>query len=492
MGRLTDAFKNAKTSKLLSASDIVAYAKNHGLEADNSQPSLKIFILGWATINLIFNRIILSFIKNVVYLHQNCNYMKKRINTTFMTLVMLLFGYSTIVVAQSGNVVSSGFPELDEWVSKCKVERPNALGYPGNYDGKLDSFYAWYAENKMENVLINNAGDPFENPSALSSLKFEREVIESFAPLYGFDLDNVWGLVTMSGTDGNNHGLYFGVNYLKKKTGKMPIAYVSDEAHYSNYRLCDVQNLEVRMIKSNEMGQMIPEEFEKVLDPTRPCLMIYAMGSTFKGAIDDQLELNKIIDKYPEMEVYRHIDAALFGGYLPFTEYKMLVNQKAANYQSISISGHKFFGIDSPCGLFITTREVYDNQASFDVAYLNANMRMINCSRSGVEPLKFWWLLKTVGIEGWTEQAAAIMENTAYLVSELTRIGWPCWNNKYSNTVFFKRPNSEIVSKFNLANSYDERFGGDLSHVVVMQHVKKEVIDKFIAELEATIIIPKN
>ena len=425
-------------------------------------------------------------------MHQNYNYMKKRINTTIMTLVMLLFGYSTIVVAQSGNVVSSGFPELDEWVSKCKVERPNALGYPGNYDGKLDSFYAWYAENKMENVLINNAGDPFENPSALSSLKFEREVIESFAPLYGFDLDNVWGLVTMSGTDGNNHGLYFGVNYLKKKTGKMPIAYVSDEAHYSNYRLCDVQNLEVRMIKSNEMGQMIPEEFEKVLDPKRPCLMIYAMGSTFKGAIDDQLELNKIIDKYPEMEVYRHIDAALFGGYLPFTEYKMLVNQKAANYQSISISGHKFFGIDSPCGLFITTREVYDNQASFDVAYLNANMRMINCSRSGVEPLKFWWLLKTVGIEGWTEQAAAIMENTAYLVSELTRIGWPCWNNKYSNTVFFKRPNSEIVSKFNLANSYDERFGGDLSHVVVMQHVKKEVIDKFIAELEATIIIPKN
>ena len=27
-------------------------------------------------------------------------------------------------------------------------------------------------------------------------------------------------------------------------------------------------------------------------------------------------------------------------------------------------------------------------------------MRMINCSRSGVEPLKFWRLLKTVGMEG--------------------------------------------------------------------------------------------
>ncbi|MDY4927437.1 MAG: hypothetical protein SO142_09535, partial [Prevotella sp.] len=76
--------------------------------------------------------------------------------------------------------------------------------------------------------------------------------------------------------------------------------------------------------------------------------------------------------------------------------------------------------------------------------------------------------------------------------SELTRIGWPCWNNKYSNTVFFKRPDDEIVSKYNLANSYDERFGGDLSHVVVMQHVKKEVIDKFIAELEGNYIQEKS
>lgn len=410
--------------------------------------------------------------------------MKRHMTTIMVALTMILFCYSSRAIAQNENVVPSGFPELDEWVRKCKVERPNALGYPGNYDSKLDGFYAWYTQNGMENILINNAGDPFGTSSALSSLKFEREVIESFAPLYGFDSDNLWGLVTMSGTDGNNHGLYFGVNYLWKKTGKMPVVYVSDEAHYSNYRLCDLQNLEVCVVKSNERGQMIPEEFEKLLDPSRPCLVIYAMGSTFKGAIDDQTELNRILDKYPRMEVYRHVDAALFGGYLPFTEYKAIVNRKESNYQSISISGHKFFGIDSPCGLFLTTREIYDNQASYDVAYLNANMRMINCSRSGTEVLKFWWLLKTVGIKGWTEQATAIMRNTAYLVSELTRIGWPCWNNKYSNTVFFKRPDSRIVSKYNLANSYDERFGGDLSHVVVMQHVKKDVIDRFIAELQ--------
>ncbi len=76
------------------------------------------------------------------------------------------------------------------------------------------------------------------------------------------------------------------------------------------------------------------------------------------------------------------------------------------------------------------------------------------------------------------------MDNTTYLMSELQRIGWPCWNNAYSNTVFFRRPADGLVAKYNLANSHDERFGGDLSHIVVMQHVTREMIDQFIADLQ--------
>ena len=239
--------------------------------------------------------------------------------------IAICIGIFSTSSAQSSEFVSSGFPQLDEWVKSCKVERPNALGYPGNYASRLDGFYQWYTANNMQNILINNAGDPFAQSGALSSLTFEREVIERFAPLYGFEQDNLWGIVTMSGTDGNNHGIYFGVNYLKKKTGKMPVAYVSDEAHYSNYRLCDVQNLDVRLIKSDEMGCMIADSLEAVLDTTRPCLIIYAMGSTFKGAIDNQQELNAVLARHPEIDVYRHVDAALFGGYLPFTKYLYFV-----------------------------------------------------------------------------------------------------------------------------------------------------------------------
>ena len=115
---------------------------------------------------------------------------------------------------------------------------------------------------------------------------------------------------------------------------------------------------------------------------------------------------------------------------------------------------------------------------------------MINCSRDAIQPLKFWWLIQKVGEKGWTEQAKRIMENTKYLKQQLDKIGWPAWVNTYSNTVFFRRPPAEIVKKYTLAQGHDDNFGGDLAHIVVMQHITKNKIDGFVAEL--TSISGKN
>ncbi len=396
-------------------------------------------------------------------------------------LIQVLLLCASCMYAQS-----SGFEKLDEWVKIWKTAQQTLFGYPVNQHSELRDFYEWYLGSGMEVINLNNAGDPMtDKPWNMSSQEFEREVIEFFTPLYGFSKDNVWGIVTHSGTDGNNHGIYFGANYLVGKTNKEPVLYVSDEAHYSNMRLAHLQNLETKLIKSDAMGRMIPEELEKALVPQRPALIVYAMGSTFKGAIDDMEKLNAVFDRHPEIPaVYRHVDAALFGGYLPFTKHRQMVSHEAMKFESIAISGHKFFGIDSPSGLFLCTKEVYDNQTDFNVTYLNSNMRMINCSRDAVQPLKFWWLIQKVGIKGWSKQAAQMMECTAYLKKQLDAIGWPAWVNEYSNTVFFKRPSADIVNTYNLAQGYDERFGGNLAHIVVMQQVTKEKIDVLINALK--------
>lgn len=142
---------------------------------------------------------------------------------------------------------SSGFQKLDEWTKIWKEGQETYFGYPANQKSELHDFYEWYMASGLDEVILNNAGDPMtDDPWWMSSQAFERDVIEYFAPLYGVDKEKVWGIVTHSGTDGNNHGIYFGANYLFNKTGKCPVVYVSDEAHYSNMRLCDLQNLEVR------------------------------------------------------------------------------------------------------------------------------------------------------------------------------------------------------------------------------------------------------
>ncbi len=386
--------------------------------------------------------------------------------------------------AASAAPVDLAEARLDRYAAGIKERRDLDFGYPTNHDVELGEFYRWLLDSGMYKAMVNNAGDPFDiHEGHLNSLEFEREVIDFFGPRFGFDAKNLWGLVTFSGTDGNNHGIYFGSKYLEKKTGKKPVVYVSDAAHYSNMRLADMQNLDLVLVPSDVRGRMIPEELEKALRKDRPALMVYAMGTTFKGGVDDQDALNAVLANHPEVEVYRHVDAALFGGYLPWTELRDAVDRNVHPFESIAVSGHKFFGMDEPAGIFLTTMDVKNNQNPFNVTYLNGSMPMINCSRSALAPLKLWWIIKHKGAEGFGKQANEILERAVWLKGELEKLGWPVWLEPLSNTVYFKRPSNAIVRKYDLAPDEDPRLGGELSHIVVMQHVTRERLQTFLKDL---------
>ncbi len=359
-----------------------------------------------------------------------------------------------------------------------------SIGYPVCQYPNMAGFGEWYAKTGLCDIATNNVGNPFDDEQyLLSATLIEREVIQTFAPLYGIPKGEEWGFVTNSGTDGNMHGIYFGAKKLQKETGMLPIVYISKEAHYSSSRLCDVQNLENRMIDYDNLGRMDPDSFRENLDPTRPALIVFAIGSTFMGATDDQASIGKVLEEVKPVGVYKHLDAALFGGYFPFTEYKDIVSMEKQGYDSIAISGHKFFGIDEPCGLFLSRKDVLAAQRAAKVEYLNNDMPLISCSRSAVAPLKFYWILHHMGYDAFEKEAESMLENTRYLQEKFDEIGYPAWHMPYSNTVFFKRPPEWIRKKYSLANGFLPEYGGELSHIVVMQHVKKNIIDEFIEDL---------
>lgn len=363
-----------------------------------------------------------------------------------------------------------------------KIDR--AIGYPVCQYPNMAGFGEWYSKSGICDMVLDNVGNPFAKEQfLLGSSLIEQEVIRAMASLYGISEDKAWGFVTSSGTDGNMHGIYFGAKKLQHETGRLPIAYVSKEAHYSSYRICDVQNLEARLIDCDKQGRMDLECLRRSIDPTKPALIIIAIGSTFMGAIDDQAGIQKVLDEVKPIGVYKHLDAALFGGYLPFTEYKDIISMEKQGYDSIAISGHKFFGIDEPCGLFLSRKDVLEAQKAFKVEYLNSDMPLISCSRSGLSPLKFYWIIRYTGFEKLAEEAKSLLDNTDYLQKKFDEINYPAWHMPYSNTVFFKRPEQWIQEKYSLANGFLPEYGGELSHIVVMQHVKKNIIDDFIEDL---------
>lgn len=361
----------------------------------------------------------------------------------------------------------------------------HCIGYPVCQIPNISGFGEWYTKTGLCDLATNNVGNPFDDEQwLLNATLIERKVIQTFAPLYGIPEGEEWGFVTNSGTDGNMHGIYFGAKKIQKETGMLPIVYISKEAHYSSARICDVQNLETRMIDYDELGRMDPESLRKNIDPSKPALIVIAIGSTFMGATDDMQAIHKVLDEVKPVAVYMHLDAALFGGYFPFTEFKDLIDMKKQRYDSVSISGHKFFGIDEPCGLFLSRKDIIDAQKGFKVAYLHNDMPLISCSRSAVAPLKFFWIINHVGFKKLEEQAKEMLKNTEYLQQKFDEINYPAWHLPYSNTVFFKRPPFWIREKYALANGYLEEYGGELCHIVVMQHVTKDIIDEFIQDLQ--------
>ena len=376
--------------------------------------------------------------------------------------------------------------EIDAYSHKMVSEKAQFIGYPVNQNLDIKEFYSWFIDEGLTQLAMNNVGNPFSKSKYnLNTHRFERDVIEFFANKYNFKKDSYWGFITQSGTDGNNHGLYFARKHLESKSKKAPIIYVSADAHYSIIKLADVQNTELRVVKTDIMGRMDISDFNKKVDPKRPAIVVVAIGTTFKGAIDDHTKILASLKDHKMSDYYLHLDAALFGGYLPFlSDSNGIIDNARRYFDSISVSGHKFFGLDEPLGIFLMSKDKFQTIKPLRVEYLEEAIPTISCSRSAIGPMKIWWKIFKSNNANFTAQADFVLENAKYLEQKMKENGFKAYRNDHSNTVFFSSPARSVIDKYSLATEKDTDLGA-LSHIVVMQHVTKEKLDTFVKDMVA-------
>ena len=375
------------------------------------------------------------------------------------------------------------------------------LGYPVNMNSPPDEFFAW--RRQLQNAGIgtfpyNNVGNPFKaSPFPYNTHDFEREIIRNFGKVYAFPSDNVWGFLSHSGTDSNMHGMYMGRTLLQGRTGQLPKAYFTKEAHYSVQILRDLLGLETVFVDTLVDGAMDPAHLQHQLgeNPDHPALVVATIGTTFKGAIDNIYSIQQILQNHPS---YLHLDAALFGGYLPHTSRATDVFQqltdKVSRYDSIAVSCHKFFGFTSPAGLFMCRQSAFNEFNELfgrihNPEYINHVPGTITCSRDGVKPAEFYYYSTHSALSKQAEDCKIMLNNTAYLMGQmkdhLSHLMPRCAND-VSNTIYFKKPSDEIVTKYSLATMHLRRDAEKqhYAHAVIMPHVDRNIIDEFLSDLE--------
>lgn len=377
------------------------------------------------------------------------------------------------------------------------------LGYPLNMNTPSPEFFAWrqqLLESGIGTFAYNNVGNPFkDSPIPFNTHDFERELILNFGKLFAFPPNNTWGFLSNSGTDSNMHGMYMGRTLLKGRTGVIPKAYFTQEAHYSIQILRDLLGLETVFVQTLPDGGMDANDLQHKLADNRnhPALVVATIGTTFKGAVDQIDRIQRVLKGHSS---YLHLDAALFGGYLPHTAhasevlYQSRSNPTAVRYDSIAVSGHKFFGFPSPAGLFMTTQSRFDEFNEFfsqihNPEYIHHVPGTITCSRDAVKPAEFYFFSTPSAMAKQAEDARAMLQNTAYLMAQMQSHFshlQPTRANELSNTLYFRKPSDRIVKKYSLATmrlalNHQKQ---DYAHAMVMPHVDRKVLTEFLTDLD--------
>lgn len=353
---------------------------------------------------------------------------------------------------------------LDEFQQHIARQTELHAGYPYNLN------YDYTALLPFLQYTLNNLGDPFVNGNyGIHSRDFEKECVQWLANLY--ELENPWGYVTTCGTEGNLYGLFLG-----RELYPDGILYFSEDTHYSVKKAARMYRIPYVVIKSQPNGEIDYADLEQQLITNRDksAILNINLGTTLKGAVD---KIEKAVDILNRLKVpfYIHCDGALGGMLLPFIEDAPRISFRDYPIGSIAVSGHKFIGSPFPCGM-VLARSEYVKKIEAIIEYIGSTDTTIMGSRNGLSPLFLWYAIQSRNNQ-FSKEVSACLENARYLYDRLVQIGYNAMLNDFSNTVVFDKPGIDLCSKWQLATL------GDLAHVVVMQNLNKDKLDRFVDEL---------
>jgi histidine decarboxylase len=376
----------------------------------------------------------------------------------------------TVDHALNANVAT----ELDALRRRLEQARPFNIGFPGATDFDYTALSDFFAEH-----LLNNVGDPNVDGVAVNHTKaMEREVVGFVADLTRAHPHDRWGYVTSGGSEGNLYALHLARNLLPQA-----VAYYSDAVHYSIEKSVRLVGMDAVRVRADRWGEIDYHDLTTQLDRRRhrPAIVVATVGTTMTEAVDDVRRISAILNNLAIRDRFIHADAALAGiplALLPPEDRPGFDFADGAD--SISISGHKYLGAPTPCGI-VVVRATHRDRVARTVEYTATPDATISGSRSGHAPLVLWYAIRTHGLEGLTRRAQQARQLAAYTKTRLDDLGWVNYRHDHAFTVVLKTPPEPVLRKWVLATH------NGWSHVITMPGITIDTINAFLKDLAASI-----
>jgi len=259
-----------------------------------------------------------------------------------------------------------------------------------------------------------------------------------------------------------------------------------------------------------------------------PALIMLNYGTTFKGAYDDVRRAGETL--YPMLQKHKmderwikvvdpnnpdnprwvkrngfwiHVDGALGSTYMPFM--KMAFNKGRTAIQpppdfdfrlpfvhSICASGHKWPGAPWPLGIFMTKTGLQLLPPT-NPDYVGSPDTTFAGSRNGLSSLLWWSFLGQYSYEAQIDRIIYSLELVKHTYVELQKVqkdtGKDLWINytPLALSLWFRRPNDDIVHKFTLSpeSLFVDGEQRGYVHMFLMSNTSKDTVDSLMQALRA-------
>ena len=329
----------------------------------------------------------------------------------------------------------------------------------------VESFFKFYQAN---------LGNPGLYPG---TREMERKVVDFLLRLTSGQ-PSFYGHIVSGGTEANIIALWAARNMGYKRV------LATEDAHFSIRKSVNLLNIPLKIVDMKD-GRMDIGHLESIIGDGD--IVVATAGTTPLGFIDPIEEISRVCEEY---DCYLHVDAA-FGGYvIPFLRELGYTNKRfgfdLSSVKSITIDPHKMGMAPYPAGGIVAREDIFrwiESSAPYLVE--EKNDTLLGTRQSGsvaaayAAILYFEW-------KGYKEVVKECMKNTEYLLGRAEEEGIEIFVQPEMNMVNLVVEDVYAVKrelrKLGWGISTNPKYG--TIRIVVMPHVKEEVIDKFLQDLK--------